>query len=108
MIKNIIVRADFCPNGEIIPISITFIHKNTMPDSIMISKSHIIKTKDNYKKFCCNAAGKDFILSFNNNHWTYEDMNEMKNNHKDHRTNRYSTPEQKRRQTHNEHKSYRK
>lgn len=83
MRKNIIVRADFCPDGKIIPISVTFLHKSGGCDSIMLKNSKIIKIRSNYKKYVCNAAGKDFYLSFDGTQWTYEDLNDIAcSNHK--------------------------
>ena len=89
MRKNIIVRADFCPDGKIIPISVTFLHKSGGCDSIMLKNSKIIKIRSNYKKYACNAAGKDFYLSFDGTKWTYEDLNDVAySNQKHHHYNK--------------------
>ncbi len=109
--NNIIIRADFCPDGDVIPISITFIHKDAQASSLMINRTKTIKSKGNYKKILCNTAGKDFYLSFNGFKWTYEDLNDKirsSNNHYDNHTNYHTKSTKHTNQSHRNRKDNRK
>ena len=67
-----IVRADFYPNGEIIPLGITDCNGN----SIFVNKIiETVRTKENNFRFKCSAhGGRVFSLSFVKNKWTVSDI----------------------------------
>lgn len=67
-----IVRADFYPNGEIIPLGITDCHGN----SLYVNKiTETVKTKENNIRFkCTSSGGRVFSLSFVKNKWTVSDI----------------------------------
>lgn len=67
-----IVRADFYPNGEIIPLGITDCNGN----SIFVNKIiEIIRTKENNISFKCSASGgRVFFLFFVKNKWTVSEI----------------------------------
>ncbi len=63
-----IVRADFYPDGEIVPLGITDCHGNSKFVSRIIE---IAKTNDNAIHFKCTTDGSEvFLLSFANEKWT--------------------------------------
>lgn len=63
-----IVRADFYPNGKIIPLEITDCHGN----SIFVNRIiETIRVKENNIRFKCSViGGKVFFLSFAESKWT--------------------------------------
>lgn len=67
-----IVRADFYPNGEIIPLGITDCHGN----SIYVNKiTKTTRTKENNIRFKCSVSGgRVFFLSFVKNKWTVSEI----------------------------------
>ena len=67
-----IVRADFYPNGEIIPLGITDCHGN----SIYVNKiTETTRTKENNIRFKCSVSeGRVFLLSFVKNRWAVSEI----------------------------------
>lgn len=67
-----IVRADFYPNGKIIPLGITDCNGN----SIFVNKIiETIRTKENNIRFKCSASGgRVFFLFFVKNKWTVSEI----------------------------------
>lgn len=66
MNKSYIVRADFYPDGSIIPIGLTDSSGNTLWVQ-KITKRSYIGTCD--YQFECVANGRDITLLLKNNHW---------------------------------------
>lgn len=65
-----IVRADFYPNGEIIPLGITDCHGNSIFVNRVIK---VIKITENNIYFKCSASGnRELFLSFAGGKWTVE------------------------------------
>lgn len=65
-----IVRADFYPNGEIIPLGITDCHGNSIFVSRVIK---VIKITENNIYFKCSVSGnRELFLSFAGGKWTVE------------------------------------
>lgn len=63
-----IVRADFYPNGEIIPLGITDCHGNSIFVNRVIETTRI---KENNIRFKCSVSGGEVLfLSFVENKWT--------------------------------------
>jgi hypothetical protein len=67
-----IVRADFYPNGDIIPLGITDCNGN----SIFVNKvTETTRTKENSIRFKCSASGgRVFLLSFVKNRWAVSEI----------------------------------
>ena len=67
-----IVRADFYPNGEIIPLGITDCHGN----SIFVNRiTETVRIKENNIRFKCSASGsRVFLLSFVESKWTVSEI----------------------------------
>lgn len=67
-----IVRADFYPNGEIIPLGITDCHGNSIYVNTI---TETVRTKENNFRFKCSAhGGRVFSLSFVKNKWAVSDI----------------------------------
>ena len=65
-----IVRADFYPNGEIIPLGITDCHGNSIFVNRVIK---VIKIAENNIHFKCSASeNRVLFLSFAGGKWTVE------------------------------------
>lgn len=63
-----IVRVDFYPNGEIIPLGITDCHGNSIFVNRVIK---VIKITENNIHFRCSASGNRVLfLSFEGGKWT--------------------------------------
>lgn len=63
-----IVRADYYPDGEIIPLGITDCHGNSMFVNKIIET---IRTDDNVIRIKCSTnAGELFMFSFAHDRWT--------------------------------------
>ena len=72
--KNIIVRADYYPNGEIIPLSVTFLGgKSYFVDAIINIENNFETNKVFYY---CLVKDKKIILSRQKNTWFVEDCSE--------------------------------
>ena len=67
-----IVRADFYPNGEIIPLGITDCNGN----SIYVNKiTETTRIKENNIRFKCSVSeGRVFLLSFMKNRWAVSEI----------------------------------
>jgi hypothetical protein len=64
-----IIRADFYPNGEVVPLGLTDNHGN----SLYVQKAKRIKHgSDEYSYFECLADGKRFLLTFKGVEWGVE------------------------------------
>ena len=66
--KKIIVRADFYPGGEIIPLGIT----DAIGNSQYIDKIIRIEKENNQMRYICLSSKKKIILIYRNGVWKYE------------------------------------
>ncbi len=69
MKSNIIVRADYYPNGKIIPISITFNQKTYFIKSCVETNKN---SSDSNKKYLCNTINGNVVLIFLEGKWELE------------------------------------
>ena len=67
-ISNYIVRADFYPNGDILPLGITDCSGDSM---IIQSAKPIFGDKKRY--ICTTFDGKQMLIAFENGRWFVED-----------------------------------
>ncbi len=67
-ISNYIVRADFYPNGDILPLGIT----DCSGDSMMIQSAKPI-FGDKKRFNCTTCDGKQVLIAFENGRWFVED-----------------------------------
>lgn len=71
MEKSFIVRADFYPNGEIIPLGITDSHGDT--DFVQKSKE-VFSSGNSMKCFECVTKRGQFFLKFKNGKWYVDNI----------------------------------
>ena len=66
--KRIIVRADYYPDGSIMPLSVTI---NQQTHNIDVVKKTVVYSNDKCM-YICQSNGKTFKLLHEKNHWQIE------------------------------------
>lgn len=67
-----IVRADFYPSGEIIPLGITDNQGYSHYLKIVKMNKNVENGARNFE--CVSTSGKKFVLALSNNRWTIEEL----------------------------------